>query len=404
MKTKKRVKELEKEFKVLKREVEQLKNNQDDILENLSELTSCINEIAGNINNLPVGTVSSEVDKKLLKETVTQLKKYVDSQIEADRKNQLSKEEIQTIINKNNEYNNACIINEIKDMLKNYDNANLQHVQSPIVDVDYDRINYNIVQAVNRAFDSESVRFDALMYEIEQMKNRVDKLESLKNSKKPEQRQDIEKTEPTKPRRKVSNDNKTDAGKTNDLPVSQASTDIVAASPLFSNNLLRNEKMLSNILGNAKELRNKYYSIIEDNVENSVYFKTVDNCVKKLEKLTEKISLKEMEPSKIAGELVKILNSTIVKNFVKRELHSVIDQFMTDCSFIRKELYVGKKLSDEDYDFIGEMPLDVPVDSADQHNVIQAKEHDAYLIYYKDEEGLSYRVIDGKYSIGKYSK
>ena len=111
-----------------------------------------------------------------------------------------------------------------------------------------------------------------------------------------------------------------------------------------------------------------------------------------------------MEVSKIVGEIVKIFNSTIVKNFAKKELSALINQFMTDCSFVKKELEVGKRLSDDDYSYIGDSPLNEPVDTEELHNVILEKEHDAYIIYYKDEDGLSFRIVEGKCSIGNYSK
>ena len=178
----------------------------------------------------------------------------------------------------------------------------------------------------------------------------------------------------------------------------------VNTAPLFNENFIRNSKKLDNIIKNASALRDNYFYALNEVDENNIYFKTVDNCLRKLEKLSEKLASSEMEASNIVGELVKILNSTIVKNFVKKELFPFIDEFMLNCGFIKREIEVGKKLGDSDYDYIGEMPLDVPVDSPEQHNMVLAKEHDAYVIYYKDEDELSYRVIAGQYSIGKFSK
>ena len=150
------------------------------------------------------------------------------------------------------------------------------------------------------------------------------------------------------------------------------------------------------------ELKEQYHVVLSDDVGNSVYFKTVDNLVKKLNKLADECSDDELEPSSIAGDLVKIINATVVKNFANLKLHDVVDKFLIGCGMEKRILDVGKKLSDDDLELIGDIPLDIPVQTTEQHNTIIQKTHDAYIIYYKDEDGLSYRIISGQYSIGKF--
>lgn len=405
MKTKKRVKALEKQAAQLQKQYEQIKSNQNEIINDLSELSSLISNITSGMADNSDRPDSSENVNAILRKSISQLKSYVDTQIENNRKEQLSVNDVNEIVAKNNKQ----LINEINLILKKQEPA------AAAVEVDYDRINRQIIQAVKQASgaDNQIAQLNTLLYnEIkrneqleEQMQLIMQRLSRLeeKNTKLEEKNTQLEK----KTRENV---HSAPAEKTVinkpvlEKPAEPVNNPVSACTPLFSDNVLRNEKMLSKIIDNAAVLKEKYDNILEADGNNAVYFKTIDNCMKKLQRLSEKLSSTDMESSKIVGEIVKILNSTIVKNFAKKELYSAIDQFMIDSLFIKKELPIGKKLSDDDYDLIGDMPLDVPVDSMDQHNVIQGKEHDAYLIYYKDEEGLSYRVIDGKYSIGKYLK
>lgn len=385
MKTKKRVKKLEEHY-------ENLKKAQESFLDDLSDLKYILNDIENKLAIVPERRNTNNTDSAEIKELVKKLKYYIDDQIESNKKNQISVNDVCKMLNENN----TQILDQINSTVERL-------AVKPTVSVDYDRINQQIVLAVQQAYSSDNriaylngllnaeiEKNKQLENSMEQLKQRINTLEKNKSC--------IEQAAVPSFSTVSSSDNVINKELVSDTAPTQ-----VNYTPLFNDNYIRNMKMLNNIIENAVILQNRYSGVLSEREENSIYFKTIDNCLKKLQKLSDKLSASEMESSQIVGELVKILNSTIIKNFVKKELYPLIDEFMINCRFIKKELEVGKKLGDDDYDYIGEMPLDVPVDSPEKHNRILSKEHDAYVIYYKDEDGLSCRIIDGKYSIGKYS-
>ncbi len=178
------------------------------------------------------------------------------------------------------------------------------------------------------------------------------------------------------------------------------------AVSVFSEDSAENNRALKLAADNAVKLRNEYSKILTDLSDCEVYFKTADNCVSKLKALSEKASSQKMDASKTAGELVKILKSTIIKNFSKKELAPVIDKYLKCCGFEKVELEFGKKLTDNDYEYIENSPMFVPVDSPEKNNTIVSKEHDAYVISYfdEDEDEISHKIIEGEYRIGAYKR
>lgn len=160
-----------------------------------------------------------------------------------------------------------------------------------------------------------------------------------------------------------------------------------------------NRKRFYVIYNNAKELRRKYYNVLSNSDENTVYFKTADKLVSRIERFIDKGNFLS---HKVSDEIVKILSLTIMKNFAKSELFSLIDNFMLECKFGKKELQIGKKVEDDDFDYIGENYLKIEVPSLVQHNTIIKKQHDAYIFdcYDPDEEELFQKIIPGDYAIG----
>ena len=153
------------------------------------------------------------------------------------------------------------------------------------------------------------------------------------------------------------------------------------------------------ICSNAKELRKQYADVLSNSDENAIYFKTVNSFIFKIERLIDRGIF---SPNKISNEIVKILSSTIMKNFAKKELHSIIDDFMLKCKFDKKELKIGQSIEDEDLDYIGDNYLKVEVSSPEMHNTIINKSHDAYIFdcYDPDEEEFFKKIIPGDYAIG----
>lgn len=117
------------------------------------------------------------------------------------------------------------------------------------------------------------------------------------------------------------------------------------------------------------------------------------------------------DAAKTVDEVIYTLDHTVTRDLKNKELSVFIDKFLTDCSFGKRILETGHKLTEEDYGFIDLKKCRIiPVNDAEQNNMILDKLHDSYIIYYdnrfeyeKDTDFVSYRVISGKYTIGKYT-
>lgn len=304
-------------------------------------------------------------------------------------------------------------MDELPDQLKGY-------IDSRIDDIEKKQLTYDSVKILIR--DNNNEIDQQIMFSVRQVfesDTRITDLNNLLNAeieknKRLEKTLDdlytrIEKLEKKEMINITVHDNVSDKPQvlvdTNEIKISGIDSVSDASdrhTPLFVLSNSQNVHKLKKIIEAAVELKEQYHVVLSDDVGNSVYFKTVDNLVKKLNKLADECSDDESEPSSIAGDLVKIINATVVKNFANLKLHDVVDKFLIGCGMEKRILDVGKKLSDDDLELIGDIPLDIPVQTAEQHNTIIQKTHDAYIIYYKDEDGLSYRIISGQYSIGKF--
>lgn len=167
----------------------------------------------------------------------------------------------------------------------------------------------------------------------------------------------------------------------------------------FDDNEGDNRNNLDLILNNVKRLREEYTIALNGVENNSVYFKTIDNFILKIERLMGK---ELSSPNKISKELEKALTSTLMKNYAVSELQPVLDDFFIRCNFVKVEIPVGKKIDDDDLDYIDEHCRRIEVSDSKKHNTIIDKRHDAFIFdcYDSDEEELFHKIIPGEYSIG----
>ena len=383
MKKEKRLKKLERKFSVLKSNIDYLKNadieslikeNNDrlekTILDNNRKLEKSVDSLKRYVENVLV-TIEKQ---PFSSDDIDNLKKYVDISITEIKSVLISSDDIKKLVLANN----ADLIHNVQEMLTKHNESH--PVPVPSVEIDYDKLRGYIENSVSKAVNSdETIKSLSALYKIETEKNheleeRVKALEEqLKTSSTPP-------PPPPPP-----------------TPVPVPRSRIV-----FSENSKLNEKNLERIIENTVKLKEVYSEILGTAPENEVYYKTVDNCIKKFQKIYDKLSSSDISASKIAGDVVSALKATIIKNFSKKELQDTIDSYLLSCFFEKKELSVGHKLEDTDYEYIGEMPLDVLVDDITQNNVIQDKGYDSYLIWYKEDNEKAAMIIEGNYSIGKY--
>lgn len=394
MKTKKRVKKLEENQEIILRNQYELEKSIDSVQENIKDLAAAF-------RSKGTSDINSDLDK-----IKGEFKGYVDTQINECKRLSVSVNDVSKMIDSSEKKLVDHVASECKRV--SVQKISPQEAAAPVID--YELISRQISEAVQQAYNSDQrvIQLNNLLYnEIERSKQLENTIYQLQ--------QRIGELE-----RKNMSGGYVPQSAPVSVPVSEPAPVPVSVPvkkpepkmqekpkiivPLFTDEQVTNERKLDNILKNAQKLKENYSRVLFDSEENSVYFKTIDNCIKKLQKLSDKAAANDMEPSKIVSELVKLFNSTIIKNCVNKNLNMLVDEFMQQCKFVKKELTAGTVLTDEDYNYIGEMPLDVPVSSPEKHNTIIEKEHDAYIIYYKDEEGLSSGIIEGKCSIGKYVK
>lgn len=153
------------------------------------------------------------------------------------------------------------------------------------------------------------------------------------------------------------------------------------------------------IRDNAIRLKEQYNYILSRSGDSNVYIRTVDNLINRLKKISEK----PQNSSKTADGISKAIKTTIMKNYCCNELKCVLDKYMDVCGFKRIELEIGKKIDDNDLDYI-ENCIRVDVDDDKQHNTIIKKTHDAYVFrcYDSEENEFFDKIIPGGYSIGNY--
>lgn len=172
----------------------------------------------------------------------------------------------------------------------------------------------------------------------------------------------------------------------------------------FDDDWERSVTILKAILENAKRLKERYCKVLTNSDNNTVYFKTIDKLIDRLEKMTID---KPLDSCKAADKLLKVINSTIVKNFSCERLEKNLRSFMRECGFKCIELRIGKVIDDEDLKYIDTSNcIYEEVKDKRKHNTIISKSYDSYVYKYFDSEENEYyeRVIPGAYSIGSWKE
>ena len=394
-----RIKDLEDKTRFLEEKLQQL----EEVIIGISSLSNEIPKMRTAMRRLENEMEKEDGAEKLeeisaedLKILFSQQKKYIDNRVDKIEKNQLTYNTVNELIS------NSCsdVLKEIKAQIHSE-----SKVSSATIEVDYNRINQQIALSVSQVFASDNriAQINNLLLAEKEKNKQYEKIIAdlyvrIEALEKKETKSDINIPSVYDSPEPPAVVHEQTFSETNNIP-----TVSVEHTPLFTLSNTVNIRRLDKIKDNALNLKKQYESILLDD-EDNVYFKTVDKLITKISKLAEKCSDDELEPSALSGEFVKIINATIMKNFANKKLFSVIDSFMVGCGTEKKVLDVGQKLGDEDFELIGDMIINVPVNAQEQHNTIVNKIHDAYIVYYKDEDGLNYRVIDGQYTIGKFVK
>lgn len=167
----------------------------------------------------------------------------------------------------------------------------------------------------------------------------------------------------------------------------------------FDDDSESNKNKVLKIMDNIDELRKDYSHELENVAANEIYFKTIDKLNSQMNRI---IDNKRFSPDKLVSDITKYFTQTIIKNYSNALLVEAIDNFFERCNFKKVELQIGKKLEDEDFEYIGSNAMKVNVSDKSKHNTIIEKKHDAFEFrcYDMEEEEYYTKIIPGEYAIG----
>ena len=135
-----------------------------------------------------------------------------------------------------------------------------------------------------------------------------------------------------------------------------------------------------------------------------VYVKLVDNLLDKLNKMSAKNLEKNYAADKLANEMVKIFRQTIAKGMIQEKVKDIFSQYMENCGIRKLDWSIGKKMTNDDYEYLEEPIMYEEVLDAKKVGTIVDIIQDTYVIdYYEDNEKYE-AIIPGVYRIGKNIK
>ena len=185
----------------------------------------------------------------------------------------------------------------------------------------------------------------------------------------------------------------------NDVNISTSS---VRKSLFFDEDNNENKCKLLSLLDHAKLLKNKLCEMGIDSAD--VYLKLVDNLIDKLDKLIVKNSEKQYTADKIANDIVKILRQTIIKGLTQEKVKEEFIQYLDECGIRRIGWNVGRKLSNDDYEYLEEPIMYEDVIDDNKAGTILEIVQDTYIIDYLEDDEKYEAIIPGLYRIGKSIK
>lgn len=171
---------------------------------------------------------------------------------------------------------------------------------------------------------------------------------------------------------------------------------------LFGVSSLEDEENLALLLSQAKVLKSKIVQICSGS--DDVYIKLVDNLIDKLGKIIEKNKDKQYSADKLANEVSKVLKQTIIKGMSQEKVKDVVKQYMDDCGIRKLDWAIGKKISDNDYEYLEEPIIYVDVNNESESETIVAIIQDTYIIDYYEDDDKYEAIIPGMYRIGRYNR
>lgn len=171
---------------------------------------------------------------------------------------------------------------------------------------------------------------------------------------------------------------------------------------VFNDDVNANKCKLMMLIEHAELLKK---SLVNDGMAlEDVYVKLVQNMLDKLNKLSSKNAEKQYAADKLANETVKILRQTIVKGMTQEKLKDHFLQYMNECGIRKLAWSVGRKITNDDYEYLEEPIVYEEVSDERLIGTITEIIQDTYVIDYYDDDDKYEAIIPGQYRIGKGAK
>ena len=167
----------------------------------------------------------------------------------------------------------------------------------------------------------------------------------------------------------------------------------------FDDDVNANKCKLMKLIENAELLKKR---LVYDGIAlENVYVKLVENMIDKLNKLSNKNTEKSYAADKLANETVRIFRQTVVKGMGQEKIKDYFLQYMDECGIRKLEWSVGRKITNDDYEYLEEPIMYKEVQDEKLIGIIIEIIQDAYVIDYYDDEEKYEAIIPGVYRICK---
>lgn len=177
---------------------------------------------------------------------------------------------------------------------------------------------------------------------------------------------------------------------------------VLQIEALFCEEADQNIRVIEHFIRQTKNLKERLLAEFSDSESIELCIKLVDKCAGKMERLLSKNEQKELSSDQLANECAKILKQTIARAMSQKKLKHILDQYMQDCKLRKLNWTAGKKLEEEDFDYLEEPILYEDVSDREQKNTIRDVLQDTYIIDYMEDDMRYEAIIPGIYCIGRY--
>lgn len=173
---------------------------------------------------------------------------------------------------------------------------------------------------------------------------------------------------------------------------------------LYSSEKQNYDLVLNRFIENAKELERKAQMIYRDSEDGEIIIKLINKCSQKFIKLKEKNNENDYDVEKIVSETAKIIKQTIAKALSQSDIRDYVDDYLKKCGIRKINWQVGKKLNENDYEYLGETVLYDQVENKSDDETITEIVQNSYVIDYEEDNEKYEKLISGIYHIGRYGK